>query len=334
MSFELVAIDLGKSSFHLHGVDRAGGVLSRKVTRTKLFAAVSELAPTCVAMEACPGAHYWGRLFEEASIRAVLIHPRFVRPFVRGAKNDAVDAEAIFEAASRPTMRFVPLKTTAQQDLQALHRVRERLVGQRTALINQARGLLAEYGIVLPKGPARLATEGPDAVAGAALSALARELFASLFDQLCDIGARIQALDERLVAICRENDACRRLATLPGVGPVIATALVASVDDGRHFGSGRQLAAWIGLVPRQHTTGGKPKLGGIGRQANHYLRRQMIHGARSIAFRMAGRDDARSTWLRAVIGRRGFNRAVVALANKTARIAWALLTRQEVYRAA
>jgi transposase len=253
---------------------------------------------------------------------------------VRGAKNDAVDAEAIFEAASRPTMRFVPVKTAAQQDLQALHRVRQRLIGQRTALINQTRGLLAEYGIVLPKGPARLAAEGPGAVAGAALSDLAAELFAALFDQLRELEARIDALDERLVAICREDAASRRLAALPGVGPVIATALVASVDDGRHFRSGRELAAWIGLVPRQHTTGGKPKLGGIGRQANHYLRRQMIHGARSIAFRMAGRDDARSKWLRALVARRGFNRAVVALANKTARIAWALLTRRETYRAA
>ena len=270
MSVQLVAIDLGKLSFHLHGVDYDGVVLSRKITRSKLFTAVCELAPTRVAMEACPGVHHWGRLFEAAGIRVVLIHPRFVRPFVRGAKNDAVDAEAIFDAASRPTMRFVPVKTPEQQDLQALHRIRERLVCQRTALINQMRGLLGEYGIVLPKGPARPAAEGPDAVAVATLSDLARELFAGLFGQLLDLEARTQDLDERLMLICRENDACRRLAALPGVGPVIATALVASVDDGCHFSSGRQLAVWIGLVPRQHTTGGKPKLGGIGRQANQF----------------------------------------------------------------
>jgi transposase len=171
-------------------------------------------------------------------------------------------------------------------------------------------------------------------VAAAPLSNLARELFATLFDQLQELETRVEALDARLVAICREDAASRRLATLPGVGPVIATALVASVNDGRHFRSGRELAAWIGLVPRQRTTGGKPKLGGIGRQANHYLRRQMIHGARSIAFRMVGREDARSKWLQALAARRGFNRAVVALANKTARIAWALLTRQEAYKAA
>lgn len=334
MSFQLVAIDLGKQSFHLHGVSSDGVVLSRKVTRTKLFTTIHELAPASIAMEACPGAHYWGRRFQEEGRQVRLIHPRFVKPFVRGAKNDAVDAEAIFDAASRPTMRFVPVKTMAQQDLQALHRIRERLICQRTALINQARGLLAEYGIVLSKGPARLAAEGPGAVAAAPLSDLARELFATLFDQLQELETRAEALDARLVAICREDAVSRRLATLPGVGPVIATALVASVNDGRHFRSGRELAAWIGLVPRQRTTGGKPKLGGIGRQANHYLRRQMIHGARSIAFRMVGREDARSKWLQALAARRGFNRAVVALANKTARIAWALLTRQEAYKAA
>ena len=334
MTFNMVAIDLGKQSFHLHGVSSDGVVLSRKVSRAKLFAAMTELAPSSIAMEACPSAHYWGRRFQDAGFHVHLIHPRFVKPFVRGAKNDAVDAEAIFEAGSRPTMRFVPVKTMAQQDLQAVHRVRERLVCQRTALINQVRGLLAEYGTVLAKGPWRLAVEGPAAVADASLSDLARELFADLFDQLRDLEGRIGALDARLVAICRENASSRRLATLPGVGPVIATALVASIDDGRHFRSGRELAAWIGLVPRQHTTGGKPRLGGIGRQANHYLRRQMIHGARSVAFRSSGRDDVRSKWLQALVTRRGFNRAVVALANKTARIAWALLTRQEIYRAA
>jgi transposase len=334
MSFDLVAIDLGKQSFHLHGVSSDGVVLSRKIGRANLFAAISELAPTRIAMEACPSAHHWGRRFQEAGYEVRLIHPRFVKPFVRGAKNDAIDAEAIFEAASRPTMRFVPVKTIAQQDLQSLHRVRERLVCHRTALINQARGLLAEYGIVLPKGPSQLSAKGPEAVADAALSDLARELFAGLFNQVRELAARIEALDARLIAICREDAASRRLATLPGVGPVIATALVASIDDGRHFRSGRELAAWIGLVPRQHTTGGKARLGGIGRQANHYLRRQMIHGARSIAFRMATREDARSKWLQALVARRGFNRAVVALANKTARIAWALLTRSEAYRVA
>lgn len=264
-------------------------------------------------------------------VQVRLINPRFVKPFVRGSKNDAIDAEAIYEAATRPTMRFVPVKSVAQQDLRSLHRVRERLIVQRTSLINHARGLLAEYGIVLPQGPWRFVAQAPEAIAQAELSGLGRELFAELLDQLQDMNTRVAKLDTRIVEICREREDCRRLAELPGVGPIIATALVASVDDGRHFRSGRELAAWIGLVPRQYTTGGKPRLGGIGRRANHYLRRQMIHGARAVISRLAKYGDRRSVWLKAIVERRGFNRALVALANKTARVAWALLTRKESY---
>ena len=329
MSLELLAIDIGKQSFHVHGVGSNGVVLSRKVGRAKLLELIGHLDPRIVAMEACASAHHWGRQLEALGRQVRLINPRFVKPFVRGSKNDAIDAEAIYEAATRPTMRFVPVKSTEQQDLQSLHRVRERLICQRTSLINHTRGLLAEYGIVLPRGSSRFTTSAPEAVADAQLSDLARDLFAELFDQLSDVDERIKTLDARIVAICRLNEAARRLAALPGVGPLIATALVASIGDGRRFRSGRQLAAWIGLVPRQHTTGGKPRLGGIGKRANHDLRRQMIHGARAVAFRVSGRDDARSNWLKALVERRGFNRAVVALANKTARIAWALLTRSQ-----
>lgn len=334
MSFDLLAIDLGKQSFHLHGIDGDGVIVSRKVSRAKLAEVVEDLAPVVIAMEACASAHHWGRLFVAAGRQIRLINPRFVKPFVRGSKNDATDADAIFEAATRPTMRFVPVKSTEQQDLQSLHRARERLVGLRTALINHSRGLLAEYGIVLPQGPWRFVAQAPAAIDEAELSDLAREIFADLLDQLCDVNRRIKKLDARIVAICRSHAACRRLAKLPGVGPIIATALVAAVDDGRHFRSGRELAAWIGLVPRQYTTGGKPRLGGIGRRANHYLRRQMIHGARAVVSRLAKHDDRQSEWLKALVARRGINRTVVALANKTARIAWALLARKEEYAAA
>ncbi|WP_191321545.1 IS110 family transposase [Camelimonas fluminis] len=330
----LLAIDLGKQSFHLHGIDTNGVIVSRKVSRTKLTEIVNELAPETIAMEACASAHHWGRLFTTAGREVRLINPRFVKPFVRGSKNDAVDAEAIYEAATRPTMRFVPVKSTDQQDLQSLHRIRERLIVQRTSLINHTRGLLAEYGIVLPQGAWRFAAQAPTAIEHNCLSDLGRELFEELLDQLRDANARIAKLDARIMEICRQHDDCRRLATLPGVGPIIATALVASIDDARHFRSGRELAAWIGLVPRQYTTGGKPRLGGIGRRANHYLRKQMIHGARAVISRLANRDDPRSAWLRGVVERRGFNKALVALANKTARIAWALLTRKEIYAAA
>jgi transposase len=334
MSLELLAIDLGKRSFHLYGIDADGVIVSRKVSRAKLVEAVQNLAPTTVAMEACASAHHWGRLFIAAGCKVRLINPRFVKPFVKGSKNDAADAEAIFEAALRPTMRFVPVKSAGQQDLQLLHRARERLVRQRTALINHTRGLLAEYGVVLPQGSWRFEAQAPAAVAQAELSDLAREIFAELLNQLDDVNGRLKKLDTRIVSICRSNAACRRLAVLPGIGPVIATALVAAVDDGHHFRSGRELAAWIGLVPRQYTTGGKPRLGGIGRRANHYLRRQMIHGARAVVSRLANHDDRRSQWLKALVARRGINRTIVALANKTARIAWVILARQEKYAAA
>ena len=331
MTIQLLAVDLGKQSFHVHGITADGVVVSRKVSRAKFEAAVAELDPAVVAMEACASAHHWGRRFVAAGRQVCLINPRFVKAFVRGSKNDAVDAEAIYDAASRPTMRIVPVKTAEQQDLQSLHRVRERLIVQRTSLINHTRGLLAEYGLVLPKGAWRFREQAPAVVAETDLSELGQLLFAELLDQLRDVDARLSKVDAKLVAICREQEACRRLAALPGVGPVIATALVAAVDDGRHFRSGRELAAWIGLVPRQYTTGGKPRLGGIGRRANHYLRRQLIHGARAVISRLASKDDRRSVWLKSLIARAGFNKALVALANKTARMAWVILARKEEY---
>jgi transposase len=333
MSLELLAIDLGKRSFHIYGIDSDGVILSRKVSRAKLAEVVGDLAPTAIAMEACASAHYWGQCWLAAGREVRLINPRFVKPFVKGSKNDAVDAEAIFEAAMRPTMRFVPVKSRDQQDLQSLHRARDRLICQRTALINHTRGLLAEYGIVLPQGPWRFTAQAPAAVADAELSDLARTIFGELLNQLDDLECRIKKLDATMVALCRTNETCRRLAKLPGVSPVVATAIVAAVNDGRQFRSGREMAAWIGLVPRQYTTGGKPRLGGIGRRANHYLRRQMIHGARAVVSRLPKDADQRAAWLQALVARRGFNRTIVALANKTARIAWALLTRQEAYAA-
>jgi transposase len=337
MTVAVLGIDLAKRVFHLHGVDARGRpVVSKRVSRAKLAEAVVRLAPRVVAMEACCGAHYWGRRFRDLGIEVRLIHARFVRPYVKSAKNDARDAEAICEAALRPHMRFVPIKSPEQLDIQALHRVREQLVRWRTALINQTRGLLAEHGIVLPQGAWRLR---PGVVTilddpASELTTLAAELFRGLLDQLRGLEARIATLDHRIVQLCRASETCRRLAALPGVGPIIATALVASVGDARQFRGGRDLAAWIGLVPRQHSSGGRPKLLGISAGGNHYLRKQLIQGARSVLPHLGSKDDRRSRWLRGVLDRRGSNRAVVALANKTARIAWVLMARGEVYRAA
>ena len=330
-TMEMLAVDLSKQSFHVHGVTGDGEVISRRVGRAKLLALVERLGPRTIAMEACATAHHWGRAFIAKGFGVRLVNPRFVKPFVRGSKNDAADAEAIFDAASRPTMRFVPVKTTDQQDLQSLHRVRDRLVAQRTSLINHARGLLAEYGLVYPKGAARFGARARAGLAEAGLSRMARDTFEALLDELDGLEARLAKLDQRLVAICRENEACRRLMSLPGVGPVVATALVAAVGDARQFRSGRELAAWIGLVPRQHSTGGKATLGGVGRRANHYLRRQLVHGARAVALRLATKTDGRSRWFQSVIDRRGFNKGIVAMANKMARAAWAMLTRKETF---
>jgi transposase len=334
MALNTLAIDIGKHSFHLFGIDDDGVIVSRKVSRLKLVATVDRLDPKIIAMEACGSAHHWGRMFQEAGRLVRLINPYFVRPFVRGSKNDATDAQAIFEAAGRPTMHFVPVKSLEGQDLQSLHRIRDRLVHNRTSLINHTRGLLAEYGIVLPQGAKRFTLQVRQAVVEAELSDLARELFEELLDQLGDLDRRIAHIDKHLIAICRDKAACRRLVSIPGIGPVVATALLAAVDDGRQFGSGRDLAAWIGLVPRQYTTGGKPRLGGIGRRANHYLRRQIVHGARAVMSQAGRRSDQRAEWMKAVAARRGFNRAVIAVANKMARAAWAILVRGEAYAAA
>jgi transposase len=331
MALNTLAVDIGKQSFHVFGIDDDGVIVSRKVSRSKLAATVDHLDPKIVAMEACGSARHWGRLFQAAGRTVRLINANFVKPFVRGSKNDATDAEAIFEAAGRPTMRIVPVKSVACQDLQSLHRSRDRLVHNRTSLINHTRGLLAEYGVVLPQCAKRFTVQVGATVAEAELSDLARDLFFELLEQLTDVDRRIARIDTRLVAICRENAACRRLVGMPGIGPVVATALVAAVEDGRHFKSGRDLAAWIGLVPRQYTTGGKPKLGGIGKRANHYLRRQIVHGARAVMSQVERRSDPRTEWMKGVAARRGFNRAVIAVANKMARAAWAMLVREETY---
>lgn len=331
---DMPAIDLGKQSFHLHGVDVDGVVISRRVGRTKLMGTVERLAPRIVAMEACATAHHWARTFAALGCEVRLTNPRFAKPFARGSKNDAVGAEAIFDAACRPTMRFVPVKSLARQDLQPLHRVRDRLVAQRTGLIDHPRGLLAEYGIVRPTGAALLARRAREGLAEAAPSPMARETFEGLLDELDALRAKTDRIDERLVAIRREDDVCRRIMQLPVIGPVVATALVASIGNARRFRTGREPAAWIGLVPRQHSTGGKSRLGGIGRRANHYLRRLLIHGARAVALRLAARTDRRSRWFQSVIDRRGFNKGLVAMANKTARIAWAVPVREEDCRPA
>lgn len=281
-------------------------------------------------MEATRGAHYWARVIGAYGHDVKLIAPQFVKPYVKGQKNDAEDAAAICEAASRPERRFVAAKSIEQQDMQALHRIRSRLVANRTQLGNQIRGLLAEYGIVLPLHLSQIRQQLP-ALASEPhplLTAMSRDLFRSLYEEF-------QSLETRIQQAFQQNEACQKIAAVEGVGPVTATALVAAVADGRAFCNGRQFAAWLGLVPRQHSSGDKRRLLGIiKKRGDPYLRMLLIHGARSVLYRCDGKSDYRSRWIAEKRKKLGMTKACVAVANKNARIIWALLATNEPYRQA
>ena len=287
-------------------------------------------------MEACGSAHYWARRFLELGHTVRLISPQFVKPFVKSNKNDRNDAEAICEAVSRPTMRFVAIKSVEQQDRQALHRVRQRLIGQRTAVINQIHGLLAEYGIVVARQPSSLRRRLPEILEDGenGLSARARVLFARLYDELIQIQHRIEPIDLEIREIATQDEVCRRLQTVEGVGPLTATALTAAVGNAGVFKNVRQFAAYLGLVPRPHSSGGKQRLGRISKRGDTYVRTLLIHGARTTVRWSRHKNTPRARWLMALVQRCGVQKAVVALANKNARVLWALMTRGEIYRSA
>jgi len=333
----VLGIDLAKQIFHLVGMDVHGTIVVRKrLYRAQGMTFIAQLPPTRIGMEACGGAHDWARRFREHGHEVRLMAPQFVTPYRKANNNDLRDAEAIAEAVTRPTMRFVPVKSVAQQDLQALHRVRERLMKARTALINETRGLLHEYGIVVPQGASTFRTH--------VLEQLAREvtkltpsglaLFQQLLEELAALDARVATYDAQLAQVAQTHPVCQRLLTIPGLGELTATALVAAVSDAAQCKNGRQFAAWLGLVPRQHSTGGKARLLGISKHGDLYLRKLLVHGARSCLRWVDRKPDRRSPWVRSLMARRGWNRAAVALANKNARVAWALLSTEQVYRTA
>ncbi|MFC1681739.1 IS110 family transposase [Pseudomonadota bacterium] len=329
-------IDLAKQSFQLHGVDANGEVvLRKKLSRSKLAAFMAQL-PTClIGMEACGGAHHWSRVFKSYGHTVRMMAPQFVKPYVKSNKNDAVDAEAICKAVQRPSMRFVPMKSNEQQDLQSLHRIRSQAVARRTAQSNQIRGLLLEYGIALPQGIRHVRTQVPSILETAdnGLSDLFRELLYELYEELVNLDDRVRRLEKKLHCLCEQNEDCQRLRSVQGIGVLTATALVASIGDIGAFRSGRELAAWIGLVPRQHSTGDKSTLMGISKRGDAYLRTLLIHGGRTVV-RVAHKHQSRHCrWVSEVEQRRGKNIAAVAVANKNARIAWALLSRKTSYQA-
>ena len=327
MTIKVSELDIAKDVFQVNCVNEMGEVvIRRRLRRSQVIGFFESLPPCLVGMEACATAHYWARELVALGHDVRLMPPRFVKPFVKSQKNDAADAEAICEAVQRPTMRFVPIKSTEQQAALLLHRTRDLLIRQRSSLISSIRAHFAEFGIVTNhrirdiERLLRLLTDSTTR-----LPMLAREMLEVLAAQLRDVAARVSAVEAKLLAWHRSSEVSRRLATIPGVGPITASAIAATVVDANQFSSGRQFAAWLGLVPQQRSSGGKERLGGISKRGDGYLRRLLIHGARAIVGWR--KRSARTTdyWIGGLLNRRHMNVATVALANKSARVAWALM---------
>jgi transposase len=331
----IVGLDLAKSVFQVHAADNEGmPVVRKKLRRGQVHEFFAGLSPCLIGLEACASAHYWARELQALGHEVRLIPPQYVKPFVKTNKNDAADAEAICEALVRPTMRFAAVKSAEQQSVLMLHRARELLVRQRTMLINALRGHCGEFGLVVAQGASKVTaliemiedTEDED------LPALARAALGSLVEQLRMTQIQILGLEKKLKAWHRTNEASRRLETIPGVGVITATALVATIGDASQFHSGRQLAAWLGLVPRQRSSGGKERLGRISKRGDGYIRRLLVHGARADLRWSKHRKERRSIWQESLLARRPTNVVLVAMANKTARVVWAMLSRGETFR--
>jgi transposase len=336
MKLSRVGVDLAKNVFQLHGVDRHGKVVwKRRLSRAKwLQVLLEQVEPGCeIGMEACAGAHHWARELESRGYIVKLIPPQFVKPYVKSNKNDANDAEAICEAMSRPGMRFVTVKSVAQQDIQATHRIRSELMSQRTAKANQIRGLVAEYGLVAPRTLYALRAAIPDWLEDADndLTDHFRSLLHGLWLDLVALDDRLRELDRAIEQLANSNPRARRLQQLRGVGPMVATALIATVGDAGQYHKGRQMAASLGLTPRQCSSGDKQRLLGISKRGDVYLRTLLVHGARAVVSQAKHRDDRLSRWVTGIAQRRHPNVAAVALANKTARMAWAMLRNETDY---
>lgn len=334
MNIKRIGLDLAKQVFQLHAVDHQERVVLRKtLRRARMLTFFTRLEPCLIGIEACGSSHYWARELTRLGHTVRIIPPQFVKPYLKGNKNDANDAEAICEAVSRPGMRYVAIKSEAQQSMQAEHRVRARLIHDRTALSNEIRGMLGEFGFVLPAGLSALRKALPEI-----LSQQEKwdnrfiRLLSELTEELQALDERLNRYDRRLKQLAQEDERIRRLQEIGGIGPVTASALVAAVGDAKQFKSGREMAAWLGLVPRQHSSGGKTKMGHISKRGDSYLRTLLIHGARAVLNACDHKEDRRSRWLQSVAERRNRNIATVAMANKNARIAWSVLSRGEEYR--
>ncbi len=334
MDITTLGIDLAKNVFQLHGVDVNGQPsCKKKVSREKLTEFIANLPPCLIGIEACGGSNFWARKFTEFGHTIKIMGAQFVKPYVKSNKNDALDSEAICEAVRRPTMRFVAMKSIEQQDIQSIHRVRSRIVKQRTALVNQIRGLLAEYGVVVAQGISHVRKRLPEIIENNEneLSATGRQLFNELLCELRASDERIEQYDHQVEMICRNNKTCQRLLKVEGIGPLTATALVATIGDAKLFKNGREMSAFIGLVPKQYSSGGKTRLMGISKRGDKYLRCLLIHGARAAMSRCKNLSNKKSKWLEDLMARRGKNRATVALANKNVKIMWAIMATDATY---
>ena len=332
-----IGLDLAKNVFHLVGFDaRDKEVKKKMLRRPQMLSYFVQLPPCLIGMEACASAHYWARELTQQGHTVRLIPPQHVKPYLRGNKNDYNDARAIAEAVTRPGMRFVAIKTPEQQDIQALYRQRQGAVADRTALSNRLRGLLGERGLVCPQGINVLRRRLPEILEDAdnGLSDFYRRLLARDWQRLQELDVHIEAYTQELVTHSQQSDACQRLQSIPGFGPIVASVFHSQVGDGRAYRRGRDVAASIGLVPKQHSSGGKNVLLGISKRGDRYLRSLLVHGARAVVIQAARKDDRLSRWINKLKAERGYNKATVALANKMARMGWAILANNSVYRAA
>ena len=335
MKITTVGIDLAKALFQVHGVDERGkAVLRKQLKRKDVLSFFANLQPCLIGMEACGSAHYWARKLSELGHTVRLMAPQFVKPYVKTNKNDRNDAEAICEAVARPNMRFVPVKTAEMQAVLALHRARQGFVKARTAQANQIRGLLAEFGVVIPKGLGHIARGLPEILEDGenALPGMMRQLIERLGEQLKALDQQVGEMQRQITLWHRANEQSRKLEDIAGIGPITASAFVASVGEAKSFKNARQVTAWLGMVPRHEGTGGRATLGKISKRGDVYLRTMLIHGARSVIAKLERKPEQASPWLRRLLARRNKNIAAVALAAKNARIAWALLAHERSYQ--
>lgn len=334
MKVTIVGLDIAKNIFHAVCFDeRFKEFRKRMLRRHQVLLFFANLPVCCIGMEACASSHYWGRKLSKLGHEVKLIPPQHVKAYLRGNKNDYNDARAIAEAASRPGIPGVAVKTVEEQDIQALHRIRSQCLRDRTALVNSTRGLLSEYGIILPKGIANLRNRIPELLEDAdnGLNMLFRQLLARRYDQLVELDNHIEFYTDKLERLGQQDESCQRLQTIPGFGPIVASAFRSAIGDGRAYSKGRDAAASLGLVPRQHSTGGKNNLLGISKRGDRYLRSLLVHGARAVVTQAAKKNDRLSIWLNRIVKERGWNKAVVAMANKMARMGWAILRHSTSY---